>query len=103
MLKSFLGLIVLSVLVILFKAQFTDVLHMVAEFHAMASDKLSTLFAGFSAGTLAAHIISLVIIPIVVGLIPAFIYWIFYRTEMPHWIVVVWVVWVMLATIIGLA
>jgi len=103
MLKTFLGLIVLSVLVILFKTQFTDLLHMVAEFHNFASDKLAGLFAGSSAGELAAHIISLVIIPIIVGLIPAFIYWIFYRTEMPHWIVVVWVVWVMLATIIGLA
>lgn len=103
MLKTFLGLIVLSVLVILFKTQFADLLHLVATLHGIASDKLAALFSGSSAGLLVAHIFSLVVIPLVVALIPAFVYWIFYRTEMPHWIVVVWVVWVMLATIIGLA
>ena len=103
MLKTFLGLIVLSVLVILFKAQFADLLHMVATLHGIASEKLASLLSGSSAGVLAAHITSLVIIPIIIALIPSFVYWIFYRTEMPHWLAVVWVVWVMLATIIGLA
>jgi hypothetical protein len=103
MLKSFLGLVVLSILVILFKAQFGDLLHWVAAFHTMASEKFAQLFSGSSAGLLVAHLLSLVLIPIIIGLIPAFIYWVFYRAEMPHWLSVVWVVWVMLATIIGLA
>jgi hypothetical protein len=102
MLKTFLGLIVLSILVILFKAQFADLLHMVASLHNMASDKLASLFSGSSAGLLVAHLLSLVIIPILIALIPAFIYWIIYRSEMPHWLVIVWVVWVMLATVIGM-
>jgi uncharacterized membrane protein len=102
MLKTFLGLIVLSILVILFKSQFADVLHWVASLHAILSDKFVLLFSGSSAGLLIAHVLSLVIIPIVIALIPAFIYWLIYRTEMPHWLVIVWIVWVMLATIIGL-
>lgn len=102
MLKTFLGLIVLSILVILFKAQFADLLHLVASWHGWVSDKFASLFSGSSSGLLVAHILSLVIIPIIIALIPAFIFWLIYRSEMPHWLVVVWVVWVMLATIIGL-
>lgn len=102
MLKTFLGLIVLSILVILFKAQFADLLHMVASLHNMASEKFAELFSGSSAGLLVAHLLSLVVIPIVIALIPAFVYWIIYRSEMPHWLVLVWVIWVMLATVIGM-
>lgn len=102
MLKTFLGLIVLSILVVLFKTQFADLLHAIASLHNMASDKLAGLFSGSSAGLLVAHLLSLVLIPVIIALIPAFVYWIFYRTEMPHWLAVVWVVWVMLATIMGL-
>ena len=103
MLKTFLGLIVLSILVILFKGQFADLLHMVASLHNTASEKFASLFSGSSAGLLVAHLLSLVLIPIVIALIPAFVYWLIYKSEMPHWLAVVWVVWVMLATIIGLA
>lgn len=102
MLKTFLGLIVLSILVILFKSQFADVLHWVASMHNLLSDKLVSLFSSSSAGVLVAHLLSLVIIPIIIALIPAFVYWLIYRSEMPNWLAVVWVVWVMLATIIGL-
>lgn len=103
MLKTFLGLIALSILVVLFKAQFAELIHAIASLHNMISDKLAGLLTGFSAGALVAHLLSLVLIPIIVALIPAFIYWIIYRSEMPHWLVVVWVIWVMLATIIGMA
>lgn len=102
MLKTFLGLIVASVLVLLFKSQLTSLLHMVSSMHHLASDKFAALFSGSSVGVLVAHLLSLILIPIVIALIPAFIYWLIYRTEMPNWLVIVWVVWVMLATIIGL-
>lgn len=102
MLKTFLGLIVLSIVVVLFKAQFTDVLHLVARFHDGVSEVLVNLFPKTAIGVLVAHLLALVFIPVVIALIPCFIYWLIYRTEMPNWLVIVWAVWVMLATIIGL-
>lgn len=102
MLKTFLGLIVLSVAVILFKTEFADLLHMVSHWHHFVSAQLIALFPKSQIGELVAHLLSLVLIPIIIALTPCFIYWLIYRTEMPNWLVVVWVVWVMLATIIGL-
>lgn len=102
MLKHFLALILLSIIAIFFLHQFAIFLHFIAYGHAWLADKLMLLFSNSNIGYLVSHVLALVLIPLIVALIPAFIYWLIRRGEMPHLILITWIIWIMLVTIIAL-
>lgn len=102
MLKHLLILFVLSIVVILFLHELTVFLEFLGYCHLWFADKLTLLFSHSVIGLLISHVIALVLIPLIIALIPAFIYWLIRRSEMPHVILVAWIVWIMLITIIAL-
>jgi hypothetical protein len=102
MLILLLLLVVLSIVVTLFIHELTLFLHFVGFLHAWLTDKLLLVFSNTSVGSLISHVITLVLLPLIVALIPAFIYWLFRRGEMPHLYLFTWVIWIMLITIIAL-
>lgn len=102
MLKHILLLIVLSIIVIIGLHQLALFLHWIGYGHAWLAGKFNLLFSGISFGFLISRVLALIIIPLIVALIPAFIYWLIKRSEMPHLFLVVWIIWIMLITIIAL-
>lgn len=102
MLKHVLLLIILSIVAILFIHQLTHFLLYIGYSHTWLSRVFQAILSGFNAGRMVSHILALVIIPFIFALIPAFIYWIIKRGEMPHLMTLVWIIWIMLTTIIAL-
>jgi hypothetical protein len=102
MLRHILALIIFSIVVILFRAQFGEFLHFVGYWHTWLGSKLLMIFSTSNTGELISHVLALVFIPIIISLIPAFIFWVFRRREMPYMVTVTWVLWIILATIIAL-
>ena len=102
MLKHILLLIVLSIIVIIGIHQLAIFLHWIGYGHAWLVGKFNLLFSTVSFGYLIGNVLTLIFIPLIFALIPAFIYWIFKRSEMPHLFLVVWIIWIMLITIIAL-
>lgn len=93
--------IALSIVAILLMHQIHIVLQWIADAHLFLSDKLAILIHGDSWLRIARMSLALIIIPLVVALIPAFIYWLFKRHSMPNIMTVIWIIWVVLVTIIA--
>lgn len=101
-LKHFLALIVLSILVLFGKPFFIDFLRLLGSTHGWFAAHLVFLFSWTHYSKLCSEILALTITPILIALVPAFIYWIFKRGEMPYLFLVMWVIWVILATVVAL-
>lgn len=65
--------------------------------HDWVSQVLTDVFSGGQAGNLARSLIALLSIPILVGLIPAIVYWVLRRHWLPYFMQIVWVVWLIQA------
>jgi len=61
--------------------------------HNWVSDMLTEVFKGSEAGDTTRALISLLAIPVAIGLIPAAIYWLLKRSWFPYFMQCVWVVW----------
>lgn len=93
--------IVLSIIAILLMHQIHIVLAWIAVAHQFLADKLALLIPGDSWVRIARLSLALIIIPLIVALIPAFVYWLFKRHSMPNIMAVIWIIWVILVTIIA--
>ncbi len=98
MLKQILLVFVASILVILVMPQFARFLHELVGLHGMLSQDLALIFSGEFLGKILRHSLALLIIPLLVSLIPAGIYWLIKRREMPYWAHWLWILWLLLAT-----
>lgn len=65
--------------------------------HDWISQVLTDVFSGGQAGNVARELIALLSIPVLVGLIPAVIYWLVKRHWMPFFMEIVWVLWLIQA------
>jgi len=98
---SILILILLSVLAVFFIPEVRIILHGIADAHHFLLDKLALLIKGDYAAKIIRTTLALVLIPLILALIPAFIYWLFKRRMMPNYMAVVWVIWFVLITILA--
>lgn len=102
MFKSVLAVLVASILAVVFLNEVTWFLKYVSSSYHLFSDKLNLIFAGGKIGGIVKHSVSLSLIPIVFGLVPAGVYWIFARKPMPIFSHIVWIIWIMLVSILAL-
>ena len=93
MLKQVIALIGLSIAVVLTMSYVQHGLQWLINAHDWISQILMEVFSGGQAGNLARGLIALLSIPILVGLLPAVVYWIIKRHWFPYFIEIVWVVW----------
>jgi hypothetical protein len=94
-------LIVLSLIISYFLREVHVLLHWLADAHQFLLNKLALLFPANRWGRMLSVTLALVIIPFLIALIPAFIYWLFKRSAMPGYLVAVWVIWFVLITILA--
>jgi hypothetical protein len=55
------------------------------------------VFSGSQAGSIPKNLIALLSLPLLVGLVPAIIYWMVRRHWFPYFMQIVWVVWLIQA------
>ncbi len=101
MLKKFAYLLIASVLVVFFINEVAIALKWINQAHNMLSAHMKDVFAGGEIGQTVRHSLSLFLIPVVIAYIPAGIYWVFKRKEMPGLCHIVLTLWVVLATSIA--
>lgn len=94
-------LIVLSVVVVVFIAEVRMLLQWIAEAHNFLLDKLTLLIHGGNLARLVCMSLALILVPLILSLIPAFIYWIFRHTWMPGYAWCVWLIWVILVAVLA--
>ena len=71
--------------------------------HDWISNVLNSVFTVGQAGNIAKELIALLAIPLIVGLIPAIIYWVLRRRWLPSFMEIVWVVWLVQAGALAIA
>jgi hypothetical protein len=97
MLKQIIALIALSLGIIFTMSYAQQAVQFLVSAHDWISQALTSIFAGDQAGNLAKNFIALLCIPVLIGLIPAFVYWMVKRHWFPYFMQIVWVVWLVQA------
>lgn len=103
MLKHIIALIVLSLLAVLGIAYAHQAVEILLSVHNWISDTLMEVFAGGEAGSLAKNIIAILSVPILIGLIPALLYWMIKRSWFPYFMQIVWIVWLIQISALAIA
>jgi hypothetical protein len=97
MVKQSITLVGVSVGVILFMSYAHEAIQYLVSSHDWISQVLTDVFSGGQAGNLARGFIALLSVPILVGLVPAIIYWMLRRHWFPFFMEIVWIVWLIQA------
>ncbi len=61
--------------------------------HDWVADVLTGVFSGGQAGNIIRNLLTLLAIPVLVGLVPTIIYWIAKRKWFPYFMDIVWIIW----------
>ncbi len=96
MLKQIIVFILLCLIAIFIMTHIKTGLHALVAAYNWVDHTLAALFSGGTIGHVIRKLIALAGIPILVGLIPAFIYWLIKRSGFPYFMEVVWVTWLLL-------
>tara|TARA_Y100000588_G_C13982882_1_gene808041 strand:- start:449 stop:778 length:330 start_codon:yes stop_codon:yes gene_type:complete len=96
LLKQSLIYLTLSVLIILF-AEYAKVMVVYLDlFYTYINLKLAPVFSNSGMGILIRKVVSLIIIPVGIAAIPAFIYRLVKGSNMPYFIQVTWLLWLII-------
>lgn len=97
MLKQIVAIIALSIAIILSMTYAQLALQFLVDAHSWVSQVLTEVFSGGQAGNLARGLIALLTIPVLIGAIPAVLYWFVRRHWFPYFMEIVWIVWLLQA------
>jgi len=93
MIKQIIAIVALSVTFIMAMAYAQQGLQALLAVHDWISDLLTNIFSGGEAGSITRELIALLAAPVIVGLVPAIIYWVVKRSWFPYFMEFVWVIW----------
>jgi hypothetical protein len=97
MLKQLIALIIFSLAIILLMPYVQQVVQLLMHAHAWVAELLTNVFSGGYAGRLARGLIALLSVPLLIGLLPAILYWLVKRNRFPYFMQIVWIVWLIQA------
>lgn len=97
MIKQITAIIGLSVIIIMSMLYVQEALQILLGVHDWVSDLLKDIFSGGQAGNMARELIALLAAPVIVGFVPAVIYWVIKRSWFPYFMELVWVIWLVQA------
>lgn len=102
MFKQILLLVGLSVAAIFFQSQLTHVLHSIMYIHNQIAKGLGVIFAVDTVGEVVQSVLSLLLIPVVLGILLGIAHFFIKQAHFPHTLTVIWVSWaVLLASILS--
>ena len=93
MLKQIIVIILLSVALTVGMSYAQQGLQYLLLGHDWVADVLTQVFSGGQAGNIIRNVMTLLAIPVLVGLIPTVIYWIAKRSWFSYFMDIVWIVW----------
>lgn len=93
MLRQSLIYLLLSILVVVFAKYAHLLIVYIDMFFTYVNLKLTPVFSQTGWGLIIRKILVLMLLPIIITAIPALIYWLIKRREMPHFIAIAWVIW----------
>lgn len=97
MIKQVIALLLLSVAIVMAMPYAQQGVVWLVAAHDWISNLLTDVFSGGHAGNIARSLIALLSVPVLAGLIPAFIYGMLRRHWLPCFMEIVWVVWLVQA------
>ena len=97
MIKKIIALIIVSVALVFFMPYAHQGVEYLVNAHDSIADLLTSVFSGGQTGNLVRAFIALLCIPLIVGLIPAIIFWMVKRRWMPGFMDIIWIVWLIQA------
>ena len=95
MIKHIVAIILLTIAVILSMSYVQQGLLLLLAMHNWVASILTNVFSGGQAGNIIRQLLALLAIPVFIGLIPAFVYWLVKRSWFPYFMECVWVVWLL--------
>ena len=97
MIKKIIALIAASIVIILSMSHAQQGMQLLLSAHEWISQLLTNVFSGGQAGNLARGLIALLSLPVLIGFVPAIIYWILKKHWFPYFMEVVWIIWLIQA------
>lgn len=97
MLKKIIAVVGLSMAIILFMPYAQQAVQLLVNAHDWIAELLTEVFSGGQTGNLIRSMIALLSIPLIMGVIPAVIYWVIRRHWLPYFMEVVLIVWLVQA------
>jgi hypothetical protein len=94
MVKQFVLIIILSAVAVYFMKEFTAVLIFLGHAQTFLVNKINTILPATAIYKLISQAVVVIIVPIIIGFLFAFVYWLFKRKEMPRLMEVVWILWI---------
>lgn len=98
---NFLILALLSVLAIFLMKELHFVVHWIGAAHQFILDKLFVLIPGGAIARVICLSLALIVIPMLIALIPAFIVWLIKRSSLAAYWPITWGIWLVLLTILA--
>jgi hypothetical protein len=93
MIKQIIALVIFSFAIVFSMAYAEPAIQWLVSGHEWVSQLLTNVFSGGPAGSVIRSLIALLSVPVFVGLLPTFVYWMIRRHWFPYFMEVVWVVW----------
>lgn len=98
MVKQGILLVLFSIAAIFFKSELMHVLRWLLWIHNKVASWFALVFSNDSAGQIIQAILSLLLIPVIIGSVIALVYWAIKRGKMPYTMATIWVFWIILLT-----
>lgn len=93
--------IILSILMVFLIREMHVVVRWIDIAHQWIINSLALIISGGEIARIIRLSLGLILVPLIIALIPAFIYWIFKRSWLPYYMTIVWVIWLILVTILA--
>jgi hypothetical protein len=93
MTKQFFFILLASLIIVYFGKEFAALLQILGGWQISLSEKLLG-FIPWANRKLIADTCTLILFPFIIALVPAFVYWIVEKKELPHLVNIIWVVWI---------
>lgn len=94
---SFLTVIALSALVVLFMPQAQHAVQLLVSAHDWVAEVLTNVFNGGNVGNIARELVALISIPLLAGLIPALFFFLIRKRWLGCFLEIIWIVWLLQA------
>lgn len=95
MLKQVIAIVLLSILAILFMPYAQQGLHAIINAESWVATILKKVFSNDGAGDLVRQVLTLLVIPLAIGTVPALLYWLARKHWFPYFMELVWITWLL--------
>ena len=98
MIKQLILIVCASIAAAFFKNELTHGLQILIMGHNEVARWMAMIFSNDHAGRIIQGVVALIVIPVAVGVVLSFAYWIVKKSMLPHTLMVIWMVWTVLLT-----